>query len=132
VHRWTLASDIGGGSSFSPFRSMMQAYEIARLGGHYLSPSTLWWHASSGSAAALGLDHRLGSLQEGKDADFIVIDPATKPLLARRWASASSDEARLFALIVLGDDRTIRHTVVRGRIAQLSDQATSPSSLSPR
>lgn len=132
AHRWTLASDIGGGSSFSPFRSMMAAYEIARLGGHYLSPSTLWWHASAGSAAALGLDHRLGSIQAGNDADFIVIDPATKPLLARRWAGAASDQARLFALIVLGDDRTIRHTVVRGRIAPLSDQAASSSSLSPR
>lgn len=132
AHRWTLASDIGGGSSFSPFRSMMAAYEIARLGGHYLSPSTLWWHASAGSAAALGLDHRLGSIKAGNDADFIVIDPATKPLLARRWAGAASDQARLFALIVLGDDRTIRHTVVRGRIAPLSDQAASSSSLSPR
>lgn len=61
-----------------------------------------------------------------------MIDPATKPLLARRWAAAASDQARLFALIVLGDDRTIRHTVVRGRIAPLSDQAASSSSLSPR
>jgi len=117
-HGWALASDIGGGSSFSPFRSMMAAYEIARLGGHYLPPARLWWHASTGSAVALGLDQRLGGLAVGADADFIVIDPHAKPLLSRRWRQAETVDARLFALIVLADDRNIRQTVVRGRTAR--------------
>ena len=110
-HPWTLASDIGGGSSLSPFRTMMAAFEVARLGGQYLSPSTLWWHASTGSADALGLGAQLGRIQPGFDADWIVIDPRAKPLLARRWNQAESDDARLFALIVLGDDRNIAATV---------------------
>jgi guanine deaminase len=114
-HPWSLASDIGGGSSLSPFRTMMTAFEVARLGGHYLSPSMLWWHASTGSANALGLGDRLGRIQPGYDADWIVIDPQAKPLLARRWAQAETDDAKLFALIVLGDDRNIAETVVRGR-----------------
>ena len=117
-HPWTLASDIGGGSSLSPFRTMMAAFEVARLGGQYLSPSTLWWHASTGSADALGLGDQLGRIQPGFDADWIVIDPRAKPLLARRWNQAESDDARLFALIVLGDDRNIAATVVRGRVVQ--------------
>ena len=114
-HPWSLASDIGGGSSLSPFRTMMTAFEVARLGGHYLSPSMLWWHASTGSAHALGLGDRLGRIQPGYDADWIVIDPQAKPLLARRWNQAETDDAKLFALIVLGDDRNIAKTVVRGR-----------------
>ena len=117
-HPWTLASDIGGGSSLSPFRTMMAAFEVARLGGQYLSPSTLWWHASTGSADALGLGDQRGRIQPGFDADWIVIDPRAKPLLARRWNQAESDDARLFALIVLGDDRNIAATVVRGRVVQ--------------
>ena len=117
-HPWTLASDIGGGSSLSPFRTMMAAFEVARLGGQYLSPSTLWWHASTGSADALGLGDQLGRIQPGFDADWIVIDPRAKPLLARRWNQAESDDARLFALIVLGDDRNIAATVVKGRVVQ--------------
>ncbi|NBS63353.1 MAG: guanine deaminase [Betaproteobacteria bacterium] len=114
-HPWSLASDIGGGSSLSPFRTMMTAFEVARLGGHYLSPSVLWWHSSTGSAEALGLGDRLGRIQPGYDADWIVIDPQAKPLLARRWAQAETDDAKLFALIVLGDDRNIAETVVRGQ-----------------
>ena len=115
-HPWALASDIGGGSSFSPFRSMMAAYEIARLQGHYLRPATLWWHCTAGAAQALGLGSRLGCVASGNDADFIVVDPAAKPLLARRWGQAHTDEERLFSMIVLGDDRNIRQTVVRGRV----------------
>ena len=96
----------------------MAAFEVARLGGQYLSPSTLWWHASTGSADALGLGDQLGRIQPGFDADWIVIDPRAKPLLARRWNQAESDDARLFALIVLGDDRNIAATVVKGRVVQ--------------
>lgn len=126
-HAWALASDIGGGSSFSPFRTMMAAYEIARLSGHYLRPASLWWHASTGSAAALGLDQRVIGLKPGHDADFIVIDPHAKPLLARRWQQANTDEARLFALIVLADDRNIYRTVIRGQVAALHSAANSRS-----
>ena len=126
-HAWALASDIGGGSSFSPFRTMMAAYEIARLNGHYLRPASLWWHASTGSAAALGLDPQMIGLKPGHDADFIVIDPHAKPLLARRWQQADSDEARLFALIVLADDRNIPLTVIRGQVAALHSVTHSRS-----
>jgi len=46
---WALASDVGGGSSFSPFRTMLAAYEAAQFRGVYLSPETLWWHHSCGA-----------------------------------------------------------------------------------
>lgn len=124
---WALASDVGGGSSFSPFRTMLAAYEIARLQGHHLSASTLWWHASTGSAQALGLGDDIGTLYPGRFADFIVLQPRATPLLERRWASARSDEERLFSLIALADDRHITETVAAGRIVHGSGAARMPA-----
>lgn len=117
---WGLASDVGGGSSFSPFRTMMCAYEIARLQGYYLSPSRLWWHQSIGTAKALGWEDCSNGIAPGKPADFVVIDPQATPLLQHRWNSCSTLEQKLFCLIVLGDDRHINETVIAGRAAKKS------------
>ena len=54
--QWGLASDVGGGTSFSPFRTMLAAYEVARLGGVTLSPQALWYRHTLGAARAMGLD----------------------------------------------------------------------------
>ncbi len=45
----------------------------------------------------------------------MVLDPRATPLLARRTAQAQSLAEWLFALIVLGDDRAVAHTVVQGQ-----------------
>ncbi|GAA6140304.1 guanine deaminase [Hydrogenophaga sp. 5NK40-0174] len=117
--RYGLASDVGGGTSFSPFATMLAAYKVAREGqtkrGMTLSPGHLWWQHTAGAAQALGLDGVVGNLQPGCEADFIAIDPEATPLLARKHALASSLDELLFALIVLGDDRAIRHVVVNGQ-----------------
>ncbi|MFT3804656.1 MAG: guanine deaminase [Burkholderiaceae bacterium] len=112
--RQGLASDVGGGSSFSPFRTMMAAYEVARLRGVALSPSTLWRLHTLDAARAIDLEGRIGNLAVGADADFIALDPGARPLLARRAAAARSLDEWLFAMIVLADDRAIRHVVVDG------------------
>ena len=54
----------------------------------------------------------MGNLLPGCEADFVVINPAATPLLARKTALADSLDELLFALIVLGDDRLIERTVV--------------------
>ena len=116
-----LASDVGGGTSFSPFHTMLAAYYVGREGqtkqGLSLSPQHLWWQHTLGAAKALGLDGRLGAaaignLQVGCEADFVVLNPKATPLLARRTAQASSLDELLFAMIVLGDDRLIEKTVI--------------------
>ncbi|HPU53802.1 MAG TPA: guanine deaminase [Burkholderiaceae bacterium] len=111
---WALASDVGGGTSFSPFRTMLGAYEVARLGGVTLSPQVLWYRHTLGAARAMGLDGLIGNLQPGHEADFIALDGRATPLLARRTAGSWSLDEWLFALIVLGDDRAIAETVVAG------------------
>ena len=113
---WVLASDVGGGSSFSPFRTMLAAYETAQVHGVYLSPETLWWHHSCGAGRALDWDACAQGIAPEAWADFVVLDPAATPLLHRRWQSARSLEEQLFALTVLADDRHVRHTVVAGGV----------------
>jgi guanine deaminase len=109
--RHGLASDVGGGTSLSPFHTMLAAYFVGREGhtksGVSLAPSRLWWQHTAGAAQALGLGGIVGNLQPGAEADFILLDPQATPLLARRSAQAGNLEELLFALIVLGDERAV-------------------------
>jgi guanine deaminase len=114
--RHGLASDVGGGTSFSPFHTMLAAYYVGREGqtkpGLSLAPSQLWWRHTGGAAQALGLQGVVGTLQVGTEADFVVLNPQATPLLARKTAIADSLEELLFALIVLGDDRLVERVVI--------------------
>ena len=115
-----LASDVGGGTSFSPFHTMLAAYYVGRTAveglqarqGLSLSPQQLWWQHTAGAAKALGLAGVVGNLQPGCEADFVVLNPQATPLLARRTQQARSLDELLFALIVLGDDRVVESTVI--------------------
>jgi len=114
--RYGLASDVGGGTSFSPFQTMLAAYYVGREGqtkqGVSLAPSRLWWLHTAGAAEALGLAGTIGNLQPGCEGDFLVLNPQATPLLARRTAQARDLEELLFAMIVLGDDRLVEKTVI--------------------
>ena len=114
--KYGLASDVGGGTSFSPFQTMLAAYYVGREGrskaGLSLSPQHLWWQHTAGAARALGLEGLIGNLQPGCEADFVVLDPAATPLLARRTGQAASLDELLFALIVLGDYRVIERVQI--------------------
>ncbi|WP_439605802.1 guanine deaminase [Hydrogenophaga sp.] len=113
-----LASDVGGGTSFSPFHTMLAAYCVGREGhtkpGLSLTPGQLWWQHTAGAARALGLEGVVGNLQPGCEADFVVLNPQATPLLARKTSQANSLDELLFALIVLGDDRVVVRSVIAG------------------
>ena len=114
--KYGLASDVGGGTSFSPFHTMLAAYYVGREGqtkpGVSLSPQHLWWQHTAGAARALGLEGTVGNLQPGCEADFIVLNPHAMPLLARKVGHAASLDELLFAMIVLGDDRIVERAVI--------------------
>jgi guanine deaminase len=111
-----LANDVGGGTSFSPFHTMLAAYYVGREGqtkaGLSLSPQHLWWQHTAGAAQALGLAGVVGNLQPGCEADFVLLNPQATPLLARKTALANSLDELLFSMIVLGDDRLVERTVI--------------------
>ena len=115
-YEYGLASDVGGGTSFSPFHTMLGAYYVGREGqtkqGLSLSPQHLWWQHTAGAARALGLDGVVGNLLPGCEADFVVLNPQATPLLARKTALAANLDELLFSMIVLGDDRLIERTVI--------------------
>ena len=115
-HLYGLASDVGGGTSFSPFHTMLAAYYVGREGqtkpGLSLTPQQLWWQHTAGAARALGLEGVVGNLQSGCEADFVILNPQATPLLARKTARANTLDELLFALIALGDDRLIEKTVI--------------------
>jgi guanine deaminase len=105
-----LATDTGGGSAFSPFATMRAAYEAGQANGRALDAACLWWLATAGAADALHLGGHVGNLAPGLEADAVVLDPDATPLCAQRVARAETPLELLFALAVLGDDRTVRET----------------------
>lgn len=128
-----LGTDVGGGDSLSLLRTVNEAYKVAQLRGGPMSPERALYLATLGGARALDLDDRIGSFEPGREADFVVLDPAATPLLARRTAVARDWRERLFALLMLGDDRHVAETRVMGRAtARTPIAAGSPCSLSAR
>ena len=109
-----LATDIGGGSSFSMLRTMACAYEIAQLRGIALHPAQLMWLATQGSAKALHLDDQIGSLTAGMAADLVVLDLSSTPAISQRSIRANDIWEELFPTIMMGDDRAIVATHVAG------------------
>lgn len=108
-----IGSDIGAGTSFSILATLGEAYKVCRMKGCALDPFRALHLATAGGAAMLGLGDRIGGLQPGQEADFIILDPTATPLLARRTAGQSLHD-RLFALQILGDDRAVAHSYVAG------------------
>jgi guanine deaminase len=92
------------------------AYNVTQMSRNYLSPLRAFYLATLGGARALGLDGQIGNFAPGKEADFVVLDPAATPLLARRSVRARSLAERLFPFMVFGDDRAIFQTVVMGEV----------------
>ncbi|SFD90608.1 guanine deaminase [Roseivivax sediminis] len=109
-----LATDTGGGSSFSMLRTMAAAYEIGQLRGTPLHPGTLMWLATAGSAAALRIGDRVGRIEGGMEADLCVLDLASTPAIAQRAARAEDVWEEVFATIMMGDDRAVRAVWIGG------------------
>ena len=111
----SLGTDVGAGTSFSMLQTMNEAYKVARLKGSYLPALRMFYLATLGAARSMRLEDTIGSFQPGLEADFVVLDREATPLLARRTSHCDSLEELLFALALLGDDRTIAATYSGGR-----------------
>ena len=118
-----LGTDVGGGGSFSQVQMMGEAYKVGQLQGDALDPLHAVYLATLAGARALKIADKVGNLLPGKEADFLVLDLAATPLLARRTASARSLADTLHMLGVLADDRLVERTYLAGRLAHARDGA---------
>ncbi|MDY1015716.1 guanine deaminase [Pseudomonas coleopterorum] len=110
-----LGTDVGAGTSFSLLHTLNEAYKVMQLQGEKLNPFKSLYLATLGGARALRLEDRVGTLQPGTDADFVVLDYHATPLLSYRIAQAKTFEEVLFVLMTLGDDRAVLQTYAAGR-----------------
>ncbi|MGX5056915.1 guanine deaminase [Enterobacter asburiae] len=119
-----LGTDVGGGTSLSMLKVMGAAYNVTQLRKAFsdapeniqpLAPMENWYMATLGGARALSLDHVIGSFTPGKEADFIILNPQSESALKIRTDSSDSVESKIFAIEMMGDDRTVEHTYVMGK-----------------
>ncbi|NVK36115.1 MAG: guanine deaminase [Rhodobacteraceae bacterium] len=113
--RTAVATDIGGGTSYSMLRTLDEGYKVLQLQRQRLHPlETIYW-ATLGNARALSLESRIGTLETGTDADVIVLNASATPEMAIRHETVKSLSEELFLLQTLGDDRAITQTYVAGQ-----------------
>jgi len=110
----SVGTDVGGGTSYALLRTLGEAYKVQQLRGVSLSPAYALYLATLGGARALSLGERIGSIEAGKEADFVLLDPAATPLLARRTGLRDDPLDVFFALMTLGDDRAVAATYAAG------------------
>jgi guanine deaminase len=113
--RFSIATDVGGGTSFSMLQTLGDAYKVAQLSRQHLSPLRAFYLATLGGARALGIDDRVGRFAVGMEADFVVLDLRATALIARRMAGTRTLAEKLLVLITLGDERTVARTYILGR-----------------
>ncbi|MCC5814038.1 MAG: guanine deaminase [Leptospira sp.] len=109
-----IGTDVGAGTSFSMIRTMGDAYKIMQLQAQKLSSLESLYLITLGSARALKVDDKIGNFDNGKEADFLVIDPKATSLMKLRMENSKTIEEKLFVFFTLGDDRNIKHTYVNG------------------
>jgi guanine deaminase len=115
--RIALATDVGGGTSYSMLRTAAEAYKVMQLRGQNLPALAAFDLMTRGNAAALGLENEIGTITPGAFADLVVLDARSTPAMAHRMETVRSLEEELFVLMTMGDDRAVRQTYIAGRPA---------------
>jgi guanine deaminase len=109
-----LATDVGAGTTLSMLKTMGAAYQVAQLGGGSLSAPLAFYLATRGAAHALYLEDRIGSIAVGMEADLIVLNMKSTPLIDFRMQRCQSFAEALFVQMTMADDRAVVRTIVGG------------------
>ncbi|GGF63465.1 guanine deaminase [Paracoccus acridae] len=110
-----IATDVGGGTSYSMLQTLNEGYKILQLRGQKLTPLSAFHWITRGNALALGMADQIGTLEPGSMADLVVLDARATPAMALRMDRAETLEQELFILQIMGDDRSICQTYVAGK-----------------
>lgn len=110
-----IGTDVGAGTTFNMLKTLAEGYKVGQLQRYSLSACEAFYHATLGGAKALDLDSHIGNFLPGKEADFVVIDPAVSELQKMRQANSRDIGEKMFVLMTLGDDRNIASTWVNGQ-----------------
>jgi guanine deaminase len=121
-----LATDVGAGTSLSMLQTLNEAYKVAQLKGDSLSAAQGFYLATRGAARSLYLDDKVGSLAPGMEADLVVMDLKSTPLIDFRMRHCDSLEEALFVQMTLADDRAIESTYVAGKLAHRRGSTDRP------
>ena len=113
--RIAVATDVGGGSSYSMLRTLDEGYKVLQLRGQRLNPLRSFYMMTLGNARAMSLDDRIGTIETGRDADLVVLDASATPQMALRMEAVDTLANELFLLQTCGDDRAVVETYVAGR-----------------
>ncbi len=116
--RIATATDVGGGTKYSMLRTMDEGYKVIALNGEKLNPLQSFWQLTRGNAEALSVAGRVGTLEQGTDADIVVLDSGATPGMRLRMETVGTLAEELFLLQTLGDDRAVREVYVSGRPAR--------------
>lgn len=116
--RIAVATDIGGGTSYSMLRTMDEAYKVCQLQNQNLPPLYAFYLMTLGNAKALGLEWKIGTLEAGSEADIVVLNANATPAMALRMETVETLAEELFVLQTLGDDRSVAQTYVAGEAAK--------------
>jgi len=112
--RAAVATDIGGGTSYSMLRTLDEGYKVLQLQGDRMTPLESFYRMTLGNAEALSLRDRIGTLDVGSDADLVVLNAAATPAMALKMEVVTTLAEELFLMQTMGDDRTIAETYVAG------------------
>ncbi len=114
--RVALATDVGGGTSYSMLQTAAQGYKVLQMNGQSWPGAQAFYQLTLGNARALGLNGRIGSIEPGREADLVVLDSRATPAMAHRMEAVDGDlTEELFVLMTMGDDRAVSQTYVAGR-----------------
>ncbi|WP_457322426.1 guanine deaminase [Roseateles sp. P5_E11] len=111
----SLASDVGGGTTLSLPRNMLDAYKVQALRGERMTAWVALHAATRGAAEALQLGGEIGGLSVGQTADICVWDWAQGPVAEARDAVARELHERVFAWMTLADERNLAACYVAGQ-----------------
>jgi guanine deaminase len=112
-----LGTDLGAGTSFSVLATLNEAYKAAQLNGNALSAGHAFYLATRGTAHAMYLDDQIGSIAVGMEADVVVLDLKSTPIIEYRMRYCNDIEEALFIQMTMGDDRAILATYIAGELA---------------